>query len=64
MGEPNKLLYSTTEAAFVASVSRPTLYRWMRLEGFPVVKIGNCTRIPVDEFRRWLENQAEVRADA
>ena len=64
MSEPNKLLYSASEAAFVASVSRPTIYRWMHLEGFPVVKIGSCTRIPVDEFRRWLENQTEVRVDA
>lgn len=42
----DRLAYTPTEAAEVASVSRPTIYRWMRLEGFPVARIGGCTRIP------------------
>lgn len=53
------LAYSVTTAAKSAEVSRATLYRWMRLKGFPVVRIGGCTRIPVEAFRRWLAEQAE-----
>ena len=41
----DRLAYTPTEAAEVASVSRPTIYRWMHLEGFPVAHIGGCTSI-------------------
>ena len=44
----DRLAYTPTEAAEVAGVSRPTIYRWMRLEGFPVAHIGGCTRIPAE----------------
>ena len=52
-----------TGAAEVASVSRPTIYRWMKLDGFPVAHIGGCTRIPAGAFRRWLEHQAGVSVE-
>lgn len=61
MAVSERIAYTATEAATAAGVSRPTLYRWMKLEGFPVARIGGCTRIPVDEFRRWLEAQAGAR---
>ena len=38
----DRLVYTPTEAAEVASVSRPTIYRWMHMEGFPVARIGGC----------------------
>ena len=56
----DRLVYTPTEAAEVASVSRPTIYRWMHMEGFPVARIGGCTRIPADAFKRWLDTQAGV----
>ena len=59
-----RLAYTATEAAHVASVSRPTIYRWMHLDGFPVAHIGGCTRIPAQAFRRWLEQQAGVSESA
>lgn len=43
MVEYNRIAYTPTEAAEVASVSRPTLYRWMKMDGFPVARIGGCT---------------------
>ena len=55
-----RLAYTATEAAHVASVSRPTIYRWMHLDGFPVARIGGCTRIPAQVFKRWLNEQAGV----
>ena len=56
----DRLVYTPTEAAEVASVSRPTIYRWMHMEGFPVARIGGCTRIPADAFKRWLDKQPVV----
>ena len=55
--------YTPTTLAEAMSVSRPTVYRWMRLPGFPVVRLGNCTRILVEAFKRWLDEQAGVTID-
>ena len=54
------LAYTPTEAAEVASVSRPTIYRWMHLDGFPVARSGGCTRIPAEAFKQWINQQAGV----
>lgn len=64
MNATNSLAYSPTTAAKVAEVSRPTIYRWMKLPGFPVAHIGGCTRIPADAFKRWLNQQAGVSEGA
>lgn len=52
------LAYSPATAAKVAEVSRPTIYRWMKIDGFPVFRIGGCTRIPAEAFSRWLNEKA------
>jgi len=52
------LAYTFSQAAAAASVSRPTLYKWSHLEGFPIARIGGSPRIPVRAFERWLERQA------
>ena len=60
----NRIAYTPTEAAEVASVSRPTLYRWMKMDGFPVARIGGCTRIPAEAFKQWINQQAGVNESA
>ena len=59
-----RLAYTVTEAAQAAGVSRPTIYRWTHMEGFPVARIGGCTRIPAEAFKRWLNQQAGVTESA
>ena len=59
----NHLAYTPTEAAEVASVSRPTIYRWMKMDGFRVARIGGCTRIPAEAFKRWIDEKAGVTTD-
>lgn len=59
-----QLAFTPSQAAAAASVSRPTIYRWMRIDGFPVARIGGCTRIPAEAFRAWLNRQAGVRENA
>ena len=59
-----QMAYTASQAAKAASVSRPTIYRWMRLDGFPVAHIGGCTRIPAEAFRNWLNKQAGVQENA
>lgn len=36
MERTEQLAFTPSQAAAAASVSRPTIYRWMRLDGFPV----------------------------
>lgn len=55
------LAYSPSELAAAMDVSRPTVYRWMRLPDFPVVHLGGLSRIPADAFKLWLNNQVEVK---
>ena len=60
----DKLLYTPTEAAQAVGGSRPTLYRWMHMANFPVMKIGGCTRIPVRAFEQWLYHRAGIDIDS
>ena len=64
MTHTEHLAFTPSQAAAAASVSRPTIYRWMRLDGCPVARIGGCTRIPAEAFRDWLNRQAGVRENA
>ena len=47
-----------TQAAQMLGVSRPTVYRLAKLPGFPVVHLGGCTRVLVDDLREWARQQA------
>lgn len=49
------------DGARLCNVSHTTFYKWMKLEGFPVVRIGGCVRIPVDALREWLLREAGKR---
>ena len=45
------------EAARLLGVSRPTVYALAKTEGFPVVKLGGCTRVLVDDLKAWVREQ-------
>lgn len=53
-----KLNYTTKEACEAACVSIPTLRKWTRTPGFPVLYAGKKILIPIEPFKRWLEEQA------
>ena len=38
------LAYTYAQAADAAHVSRPTIYKWARMEGFPIARIGGSPR--------------------
>ena len=46
-----------TQAAQLLGVSRPTVYRLAKVPGFPVVHLGGCTRVLVDDLRAWARQQ-------
>lgn len=55
----NPLAITMTQAAQLLGVSRPTLYRLAKTPGFPVIHLGGCTRILVDDLREWARQQAK-----
>lgn len=57
MAIPEPLAVSMSEAAQLLNVSRPTLYRLSKMPGFPVIRLGGCTRVMVDELREWARQQ-------
>lgn len=53
-----KLNYTAKEACEVACVSIPTLRKWTRTPGFPLVRAaGRKILIPIEPFKKWLEEQ-------
>lgn len=54
----DKLAFSTTEAAEVLSISRPTLYQLLNRPDFPSFRVGNRVLVSADGLRRWVLQQA------
>jgi excisionase family DNA binding protein len=48
--------------AKVMNIARGTAYELVHSQGFPVVKIGRCLRIPRQAFAKWLDAQAAAKA--
>lgn len=46
-----------SQAAQMLGVSRPTVYRLAKLPGFPIVHLGGCSRVLVDDLRVWVRQQ-------
>ena len=55
------LSVSTSEAARLLGVSRPTIYELMQNGGLPCFKVGTRTLLPVSGLREWVAAQAEKR---
>lgn len=54
------LAVSAPEAARLLGVSKPTIYKYMNREDFPVFKLGGRTLISVEGLRAWVQKQTEV----
>jgi len=53
------LSVSTSEAARLLGVSRPTIYDLMQNGGLPWFKVGTRTLLPVAGLKEWVAAQAE-----
>ena len=49
-----KALLTVPEAAQLLSLGRTTVYGLIRSSRLPVVKIGGCTRVPVEGPVEWV----------
>lgn len=59
----NDEILTVKEVAELLKISAKTCYDWTHIEGFPCVKIGNCSRIPRAMLLEWMERQAGKRGD-
>lgn len=57
MNRVKPLSVSTTVAAQMIGVSRPTLYTLLRKKEIPSFQIGNRRLIPTAELAAWVKNQ-------
>ncbi len=57
-----KLAFTLKEAAEAAGVCVPTMFLWAKRSDFPALRAGRKWVIPVDGFRKWLEEQAAQRS--
>lgn len=55
--EMEPMAISTSEAARLLGVSRPTIYKLIHRNDFPVFHVGTRTMISVEGLRKWVEKQ-------
>ncbi len=53
------LAVSTTEAARLLGVSRPTLYTLIHRSDFPSFRVGGRVLVSVAGLREWIDRQAK-----
>lgn len=57
-----KATFGVDELATTMGISRPKAYELVNSDGFPIIRVGRRIRIPVSAFERWLDTQANERA--
>lgn len=57
MNEVKPLAVSTSTAAQMIDVSRPTLYRLLRTGEIPSFQVGSRRLIPTSGLATWVKNQ-------
>ena len=56
------LAVSTTEAARLMGISRPTLYQLMGRPDFPSFRVGNRILVSVAGLQEWIDRQTKEDA--
>lgn len=56
-----KMAFSVADTAEVLGVSRPTVYKLIRRDDFPVFRVGTRTLIPRSGLEKWIRDQSEAR---
>ena len=63
MRNTEKITLSITETAAVLGLSRPTVYRLVKSDGFPAFRVGTRTLIPRAGLERWVQEQGDYRRE-
>jgi len=57
------LAVSASVAAQLLGVSKPTIYQYIHRDDFPSFKLGTRTLVSVEGLKKWVEAQAQNRAE-
>lgn len=57
----DRIAISVTEASQILGVSKPTMYKLIHTEGFPVLHIGRRTLIHRGKMEEWCANRVEAQ---
>ena len=60
MDEQPKLALNAREAAELIGISLPLMYEMMKMQSFPVIRIGRRNIIPRSKLEEWLAEQADL----
>lgn len=55
-----RILITVREVMEMTGTSRPTIYAWTEIEGFPLVKIGRRKLVHREGFMKWIAERANV----
>lgn len=55
---------STTEAARLLGISKPSVYRLIHRGDFPVLHVGNRTLVSLAGLDEWVKNQTQIGGDS
>jgi len=58
----NNAVYSPAETAYALSLTRETVYNWLRNGTLPGFKSGNRWVIPKRRLQKWVDNLKEATA--
>lgn len=57
--KPQKLTLSVPEAAEIIGVSPSKMYEVVKIQGFPLLRLGKRLLVSRKGLERWVEEQAE-----
>jgi len=52
----DNMLLKTKDICDILGIDRNTLYRWMRNDDFPKIRVGGTWRFELDKVKEWAEN--------
>jgi excisionase family DNA binding protein len=61
--EQDKFILTTSDLMRKLDISKPTALKLINRPDFPVIRVGNRIKIPVDGLRRWLERNEGKRIE-
>jgi prophage regulatory protein len=57
---PLPQLLEVRQLAHILGIGRTKAYELIEREEIPVIRVGRCVRVPVDELRAWISSRVVV----
>lgn len=57
----DRMALSMNEFARVMGISRTKAFQMAKVPGFPTVRLGKRMVVPIEQLRKWLEEQSKSK---